>query len=359
MNRSNVFRAVRSSRFVAVVAVLVIVIFVWAFAVPFLTSTGSDSRRLTTSSYLAQFTWSFPGGQSPPFFSGEERNELNPGCKKPRSLSAYKPVETSSLLYVHPPIVHFAKIFSPAHAKSSEELSYKEYLSMLSYYKFLKPKLIVLHSNIGVHGKYWAETQSWTGTKVVLIKVPPISKLQNQDVIFWAHVADYVKISALLEYGGIASDFDVIFLKGDRYREASQKVECILACEGKGDECSKINGGFYSCSKNSLYMLNWLKSYHFDYKPWEWVYNAGDIPTQLLTNNSSLCYNVMVDETISKDPIFEESEKWLKEGGVDWKSKMVTHYYLRYETSKLPSDEAILKLDNSYGQMLRYVVESK
>ena len=351
------FRLIRSSRFITIAGVLIIVILVWVFVVPFLTASHTNRKRLTTSSYIAQFSWSFPGGQSPPILS-EDLDALNPGCKKPRALSAYKPLATSTLRYVHQSIVHFAKIFPPDHAKSKEELSYKEYLSMLSYYKFLKPKLIVLHSNLEVHGKYWSKTQKWADTKVLLIKVPPISKLQGQDVIFWAHVADYVKIAALLEYGGIASDFDVIFLNADRYRAASQMVECIVACEGEGDKCSKINGGFYSCSKNSLYMLNWLRSYHYDYKPWEWVYNAGDIPTQLLVNSSSMCYNVMVDETISKNPVFQESKKWLDKNGVDWKSKMVTHYYLRYEASNLPSDEGILKLDNSFGQMLRHVVES-
>ena len=347
------YRLVHSSRFLTVATGVVVIVLVCVLTVPFVKVYGSRDR-LTTSTYLAQFSWSFPGGQYPSLYA-EDLDSLNPGCKKPRSLAAYKP--KSPLRYHHQSIVHYAKMFPPDHPTSSEELSYKEYLSMLSYYRFLKPRVILLHSNINAHGKYWRKALKWKDTKVKLNKVSSISTMQGQQVIFWAHSADYVKISAVLEHGGIASDFDVIFLDAKRYREASEMAECIVACEGKEDTCEKINGGFYSCAKNSLYMLNWLKSYHYDYRPWEWVYNAGDIPTQLLTNSSSACYNILVDETISKDPIFEDSKRWLKKDGVNWKNKIVTHYYLRYEADNLPSDENLLKLENSFGDMLRHVVK--
>ena len=350
------FRTVRSNKFVTIVGVIIVLVLMCAFLVPFFRITDYSKRRLSTAAYLAKFSWSYPGGQIPTLhFESDVESVPNPGCMKPRRLAAYKPSSKSPFRFYHQPIVHFAKMFPPDHPRSSEPLTFKEYLSMLSYYRFLKPKIIALHSNVNVEGRHWMKAQKWKGTIVMLNKVDTISKMQGRDVVFWQHAADYVKISQVLEHGGIASDFDVIFLNRRRYKDESRRAECVLSCEGKN--CTKINGGFYSCAKNSLFMLNWLRSYHEDYRPWEWVFNAGDIPTQLLLNSSSMCHSVYVDETIAANPgFYEASKQWLKKGGVDWKNKMVTHYYLR-RFDNVPSDESILKLDNSFGEMMRYVAK--
>ena len=68
---------------------------------------------------------------------------INPGCRE-RALKAYRPVKTARR-YHHPPIVHYAKFHSAPDGSLS--LTFIEYLSMLSAYKVLQPKIIFLHLN--------------------------------------------------------------------------------------------------------------------------------------------------------------------------------------------------------------------
>ena len=107
---------------------------------------------------------------------------INPGCRE-RALKAYRPVKTARH-YHHPPIVHYAKFHKEQDGSLS--LTLIEYLSMLSAYKVLQPKIIFLHSNGRFVGKYWNITQTWTNTTVRVNIIEKLAHFGNcEDRIYW------------------------------------------------------------------------------------------------------------------------------------------------------------------------------
>ena len=51
---------------------------------------------------------------------------------------------------------------------------------------------------------------------------------------FLEHAADMSKLDVLLEYGGVAVDFDVFFVRGQRIKDALQRHKSIT-CYGDKD----------------------------------------------------------------------------------------------------------------------------
>lgn len=336
-----------------VVSIFLAAVFIILLLVTLRYATHKPHPKLTSPKYLRRFSWTYPGNQIPSIAPKQTNQIQNPGCKIPRKLTSYNPPENSPYSYFHPPIVHFALLFQPDKIPSKYILNFREYLSLLSYYKELKPAYMLIHTNSDVGGVYWERTQEWNGTLVMVNKIDTLSHIAGKRIVLIPHAADYVKISQVLKHGGIASDFDVIFLNRERYLKEAKRSECVLSCEYTN--CTQVNGGFYSCAKHSQYLLEWLKTYHEDYRPWKWIYNAGTVPTDLLLNNSlSTCHNVFMDKSVASDPSFFDSKRWLSKGGVQWQGRTAAHYYLRY--ADLPEGEKVLDLDNSFGEMLRHIV---
>ena len=274
---------------------------------------------------------------------------MNPGCIK-HSLNAYRPVQTSKKYY-HPPIVHYVKLSQTD--SSTQSLSFRDFLAMMSAYKFLRPKQILVHSNGKIAGEYWDQAQKWEGTSVTVNPVKRVTQLNGKHVGWIQISADYVKVSKLLEYGGLVSDFDVIIINGTRLKEEQRRSECVIAQEG-----AIPNAGFMSCVKNSSFVRQWLKAYHEDFNPSSWLYNSALVPNNiLLGKTTSVCYNIYLDSTICVSPNAKEAPtQWLSRNGVPhWRTKTAAHYYLN--RVRLPPDGELLKKDTSFGEMLRYVYE--
>ena len=48
-------------------------------------------------------------------------------------------------------------------------------------------------------------------------------------------------------------------------------------------------------------------------------------------------------------------KQWLKKNGVDWRHKVAAHYFNK---NMKRYNESALQADNSFGEMLRYVMET-
>lgn len=269
--------------------------------------------------------------------------QVNPGCKQ-RTLQAYRPM-TKVGDYYHPSRVHYAKFVST----HKGTLKFLEYMSMLSVYKTLRPEIIYIHSNRQFEGKYWDLTQKWFNTTVKVNYVLNITHFGRTRLRFIEHLADYTKLSEVLKHGGLAIDFDVIMINGHKLQRLQSISECVLVQEDKSMRIS-----FFSCMKNAPFIKAMVKSYHTDYRR-IWVYNAGTIPTKLLLDKKRKdCFNVHVDNEICKPNYPQAYEKWMRHGGVNWKTKIAAHYYKRY-LKLTKEDESLLEKDTSFSEMLRTI----
>ena len=271
------------------------------------------------------------------------QHQVNPGCKR-RTLRAYRPT-TRVGNYYHPPRVHYAKFVST----QKGSLKFLDYMSMLSVYKTLRPEIIFIHSNRQFEGKYWDLTQTWSNTTVKVNYVVNITHFGRTQLRYIEHMADYTRLNQVLKHGGLAIDFDVIMINGPKLQKLQTISECVLAREGGSMRIS-----FFSCMRNSPYMKAMVDSYHTDYRR-IWVYNAGTIPTKLLLDkNRRDCFNVHVDSKICKPKHSQVKKKWLRHNGVNWKTKIASHYYKRF-LRLTKEDESLLEQDTSFSDMLRNI----
>ncbi len=225
-----------------------------------------------------------------------------------------------------------------------------DYMAMMSAYKFVKPERIIIHTYTDIVGKYWELTQNWSNISVQMNKVGRIDKLSGKHVDYIEHHADYLKLSGLLEFGGVVSDFDVIIVNGTKLRHMHRISECVLS-----QERDLLNIGFESCVRNSPFIRAWLDGYDKDYRSDSWSFNGAVYSRNILEKNRSTCYNVYVVNGIASDPMYYQYSFWLKKGGVKWKYKVAAHYFNK-ELKKL--NESVLDADHALGEMLRFVVKA-
>ena len=96
----------------------------------------------------------------------------------------------------------------------ASELNFREYTSVLSVYNFLKPQRIVFYTYSEIIGEYWNKILNFKNVTIEIEKVPVISTIGDKTVKWIQHIADYIKLSKVLEHGGLALDFDVFIING-------------------------------------------------------------------------------------------------------------------------------------------------
>ena len=248
----------------------------------------------------------------------------NPGCKS-KIIRDYKP-RLPGPEYYHPSIVHYVKLYHEDGVKG--RLLFREFLAIMSAYKFYRPRIIILHSNADFTSDgYWNDALLWNNVFMRFNSVSKPRKIGNRHVPNLYHAANYLKLEILINYGGIVSDFDVIILNGKQLRKQQRRAECLLSCERDDltfKYCVKVNSGFYSCIKNSSFLHKWLEIYHLDFRPNDFTYNSGDIPSRILRTDVPSCYNVWTDEDILL-PSRGYASRWML-GSVDWTNKPAAHY---------------------------------
>ncbi len=261
--------------------------------------------------------------------------------------------DSSQCVYRHPNTVHYMKLSGQ---NWKNQLTFREYVSILSVDKFYKPDEIIIHSNnVTIDGSFWERALRTISTPIKIKYTERISAIghRRQKPRFIAHEADFIKLKIALNEGGIFMDFDAVILNGTKFREMQEKAECVLGAND--DQCNVLCIGFLSCTPNSTFLQEWLySSYEMNYKPNVWSYNSGYAPSDML-RNCSHCYNVYVDQYISNWQNAKQG-KWLIPGGINWTTKAVAHYMNRGFMKPLKPPHELLRMNTPFTDMIKYVL---
>ena len=263
--------------------------------------------------------------------------------------AAFQGTSRTDCVYNHPEVFNFV-LFTDNPDKSV--LDFQSYLAIYSVHKFYKPDKVVIHCNNEIRSNvYWEKLKKLsTPLETKLIKrIHTIGKAGSIPG-FITHEADYFKVSHGFKHGGIFADFDIVVLNGTKLREMQRRSEIIM---GRDDTpCSRTCAGFISCVPGSPLMRKWLDSYENDYKPHEWVYNAGDAPSNLLKSCTE-CYDAIVDMDISN---WNEAFHWNKAYTIKWRKIPVAHYMNTAFMKPLKPVKEILKMSTSFAEMVKCVL---
>ena len=149
---------------------------------------------------------------------------------------------------------------------------------------------------------------------------------------FIEHRADLAKLLVLLEYGGIAVDFDVYFLRGERIKNILRKKKAIT-CYGDADG---NNIGFVAGWPDSVFLKAWRRSYQDIYVADDWNFNQAFVSKYLTA--------LFPDEVYIADHIctIRDTEAQVDTDSPQMRyfmSSMATHTYNRHGKTLISSPE--------------------
>jgi hypothetical protein len=192
-----------------------------------------------------------------------------------------------------------------------------QYLSIASAYIVHKPSVIYLHCANIPTGFYWDMVSSL----VIINIVRDVTKIFGNPVIHYAHKADIIRLRALLKFGGVYLDLDMISLVSfDRHLSNDFVM-------GREKDVGLCNGVIMS-TKHSKFLKIWYNAYK-TFNDSDWNYHSVILPNEL--SKSSLHSN---DITILNFKTFFWP-KWDKEGlqlmyrshNYDYKENLAVHLW--------------------------------
>ncbi|CAM9611235.1 unnamed protein product, partial [Ectocarpus fasciculatus] len=128
------------------------------------------------------------------------------------------------------------------------------FVNFLAVMHHLKPEAIYVHCYTEPTGPYWKRIKSIAPIKVHTLvgnlSIHGISPKPND----YAHQSDIVRLTALIEHGGIYLDTDVLIMKSlDRFKYNSMTM---------GQENPwKLGNAVMLAAKNSSFMRKWYEEY--------------------------------------------------------------------------------------------------
>ncbi len=254
--------------------------------------------------------------------------------------------------YWVPNIVHFIW-----YSDTPKPFRFNNMLSVMSAHRYIKPDVILFHTNMEPTGEYWANLLALPSFRVVkkdytlcfndhLLKEPTRS----------TDASDIDRLTVLSENGGIYLDLDVIVV---RSFDPLRRFPCTVGTELiKNEKVLVVCGAVVICSRQSQFLHFWLQSFIDDYRQEMWAYNSGRVPTILWQKYPDL---VHVEKTSFFRPAWFQLDQIFLNKPYDWKEK---NYLIHLWNSILeekkyipePTFENIRTWNGTFGEIARYVL---
>ena len=268
--------------------------------------------------------------------------------------------ERAQSSFLVPNIVHYVWF-----NKLTRAFQFHHMLSILSVDKYIKPDVIYFHTNKVPTGTYWNQVLEVQNFQVLLRE--PDNKvfgvrLKNRQG-YETTLSNVERVKIVYEFGGIYMDLDYIALKSF---DTLRKYACTLGYERDGLVC----GGVIVCARESPFLALWLRAFVHDYRPRQWAYNSGHVPSRLARQHPHL---VHIEATSLHRPSWNRTKRELgqlllrssrwnrtRNYGVHlWYRQW--RYFLpgRRDTSMTSPNQdfnSIRTLDNPYGEIARAIL---
>jgi hypothetical protein len=148
-----------------------------------------------------------------------------------------------------PNIIHF--IFGLTEDFGGRPFCLIHYLAVRSAYETNHPDKIYFHHCHEPSGEWWEKAKPY----VELVRVTPPTEIFGNPLLHYAHVADVLRLEALLKYGGIYLDIDVLCLKSFA---PLRRFETVMGDEGGGEGlCNAV----ILAMPEAVFIKRWYETY--------------------------------------------------------------------------------------------------
>jgi hypothetical protein len=239
--------------------------------------------------------------------------------------------------YVVPNVVHFIWF----RTKAEQEMSFLNYISIVSAYRIQKPERLLFHCNFLPSGEWW--NRLWKDVPLQIVHREPPATIHGQKLLHIYHRGDIAKIEILLEYGGIYLDYDVIVVN------SLDPVRRFDATMGK-EKPPKFIAGIILARKGSTFLRLLHESYRDNYRPFDWDYNCARIAYEIYVQRPDLLH---------VEPFKFTTPEWkdrhlLWYDIIDWSRLYVIHVMGHFNWEEY-NPEKIKTINSTFGQVMRYI----
>ncbi|XP_071119269.1 uncharacterized protein [Haliotis cracherodii] len=266
-----------------------------------------------------------------------KRTDFDELVEKPFDVNA----SISHAVPVVPRIVHFC-LFS----NGTTIFRFHYMIAILAASRIAKPeKIYFWHDNLPV-GEYWKETRQKVKNLYLVHRDRP-TKIRGNDVRVIEHVADIVRLEALLEYGGMYFDTDSIVVN---------PIDPLLVHDvTMGHAVPRVLANGIMFSKP---WSDFQKVWHHEYKTFkdkEWGSHSVVKPYQLSQKYPNLIH---IEPASLCRPNWRELAYLF--GGKKWnwqKNNFVVHLYMRFgpKGKRERNRENIKMWNTTAGSIMRYI----
>ncbi|XP_064635469.1 uncharacterized protein LOC135492763 [Lineus longissimus] len=288
---------------------------------------------------------------------GETRKEAIRKTQKPLAKAvAPKPIPSQSSKVppapyvdsVVPKIVHFTWYSDPT---KKNTFRFHHFISMLSAYKHIQPtKVMFWHERVPV-GEWWRQIKEKVPVIEMKYRKGP-TEIFGKPIKVAEHKSDIVRLEAVMNYGGIYTDLDVIVLKSF---DPLLKYNTTMGYETGAGAANGLCNGIIISRPHAKFLEIWHNEYR-SFKDWEWAIHSVILPAQLATKYPSLIHTEA--KTLHR-PNWREI-KWLYNNGTiyDWSQNYAVHLWYRFHNVD-HNPEDIKAINTTMGEMFRYIYYGK
>ncbi|XP_064651065.1 uncharacterized protein LOC135502288 [Lineus longissimus] len=251
---------------------------------------------------------------------------------------------------VVPKIVHHTW-FSFTKSDKMNRFRFHHFISMLSAYKYIKPTKIVFWHDTEPSGKWWTKIRQKVPIIEMKYRKAP-TEIHGKPVRGTAHASDIVRLEAIMEFGGIYTDLDVVVLKSF---DPLLKYNTTMGYETGPNVANGLCNGVIISRPRAKFLEIW----HYEYRTFDdaqWAIHSVILPAQLARKYPSLIHTEA--KSLHRPNWMER--KWLYNDGslYDWSKNYAVHLWYRYhKVDHNPED--IKKLNTTMGELFRYIYYGK
>ncbi|XP_074650281.1 uncharacterized protein LOC141905339 [Tubulanus polymorphus] len=214
-------------------------------------------------------------------------------------------------------------------------------ISVLSAQRFNKPEKIFFWYEKYPQGPLWNETLKKV-PNIVMKYRKKVTSVFGRPVNVPEHQSDIVRLDAVMNYGGIYTDLDVVIVKSF---DPLRKYATTMGLETPGGLCN----GIIISKANASFLKIWHQSYK-TFNDNQWAYHSVQLPAQLAAKHPNLIH---VEPRSLHRPNWMERE-WIYNTGklYDLSKNYAVHTWFRFY-NKDHTAEDIKKLNTTLGRLYR------
>ena len=235
-------------------------------------------------------------------------------------------------------------------SKTRPAFRFHHVISVMSSLRFIQPKRIMFWYDTAPTGKWWTFIRhkiKKTTTMLMMMQREAPKTIFGRPINKDEHHSDIIRLEAVIKYGGIYHDLDIVILR------PLGKLYCYQTTMGE-ERPNWLCNGFFMSVANVTFLRLWYDSYH-TFNSTRWNFHSVRMPGIIAKQHPGLVH--VEKDTIHKPTWQGRERRKLYATGVfyDWKARnYAVHLWYRFHNVDY-DPESIKRLNKTVGQIFRYI----